>query len=88
MKITVSKSRFPPVLAQRWKKDFGARPDMSIKVGRSSTICEYRGGLRECEARSNPYVIRDRTAVARTAPLHFKQVTYGRLIGKEKKTDL
>lgn len=42
---------------------------MSIKVGRSSTICEYRGGLRECEARSNPYVIRDRTAVQRKMAL-------------------
>ena len=31
--ITVSKGLSPPVLAQRWMNDLGARPDMSIKVG-------------------------------------------------------
>lgn len=31
--ITVSKGLSPPVLAQGWMNDLGARPDMSIKVG-------------------------------------------------------
>ena len=31
--ITVSKGLSPPVLAQEWMNDLGARPDMSIKVG-------------------------------------------------------
>ena len=31
--ITVSKGLSPPVLAQGWMNDLGARPDMSIKEG-------------------------------------------------------
>ena len=31
--IIVSKGLSPPVLAQGWMNDLGARPDMSIKVG-------------------------------------------------------
>ena len=30
--ITVSKGLSPPVLAQEWMNDLGARPGMSIKV--------------------------------------------------------
>ena len=49
-----SKGLSPHELAHKWVKDLGTRPNMSIKVDVNPTICEYLGGLWECEARNNP----------------------------------
>ena len=57
--IKGSKALSPRKLACRWGQWAWDPPYMSKKWGRGPTDCEWRVGLWECEARNNPYLIKN-----------------------------
>ena len=52
--MTGEKGLNPHELAHKWVKDFGTRPDMSVKLGYKFHDMRMLVGLWECVARNNP----------------------------------